>query len=149
MTQQTIKGTVYRVGQIVTLRRLLEMPVGTEVKRQDAPKGINDGIDLPAFVITALPNPDPVAEDWREVHMVPKGRHWNGENMYSVRTEFQSLQLAMQEVCKADEVKLEGLDDYHLDHYVFEKGNGYTETEIDCIIRCFLLGGRVFVKGGV
>lgn len=81
--------------------------------------------------------------------MVPKGQHWNGENMYSVRTEFQSLQLAMQEVCKKDAVKLEGLEDYPLDHYVFEKGNGYTETEIDCIIRCFLLGGRVFVKGGV
>lgn len=65
MTQQTINGTVYRVGQKINARWLLRLPEGAEVKRLVNPVEClskEHELDLLCFEITALPNPDPVIE---------------------------------------------------------------------------------------
>lgn len=166
MTQQTINGTVYRVGQ--ELKNYTEAAALLDYMKENRPafdfyctvKGEGEEYSIKSLeasdfpiTITALPNPDPVAEDWREVHIgdfMPKelfGPEWPTQP-----PAFEALQLAMQEVCKADEVKLEWPEWHPENDCGYTYGDGAGKWSLNLVERftfCFLLGGRVFVKGGV
>lgn len=151
MTQQTIGNTVYYVGQ--ELRTMTEagpfIDAWIEANNDNGyaehpvSKGNNaypvSRIHFAILPVTIefLPNPDPVAEDWREVVLLKK---------FDTVT---ALGTAVQEVCKADEVGLKGLEDYDIPDRHIVKGRSFHQNDFEAIIRCFLLGGRVFVKGGV
>lgn len=146
MTQQTIGNTVYTVGQRTTARRLLESPVGTEFKRLADPLNClleDHRTDLFCFEITALPNLNPVADEWREVVHPDKRAGGYPE--------------AMQEVCKAERVwhmwpdftEWGGNEPLPTDDGMPIRDFGLIAETVDITIRCFLLGGKVSVKGGV
>ena len=63
MTQQTIGNTVYTVGQEVSINDIWTLPVGVVLQRIASP-GISPYFAATKQLrITALPNPDPVADD--------------------------------------------------------------------------------------
>lgn len=174
MTQQTIGNTVYRVGQVLNnyteaapLMDYIAKHKTTIEWGQSVNGGVLEAIQskfsgpvfqpsvLPIKII-ALPNPDPVAEDWREVRLCDSRTFIN--NTYRVPAgeaepiAFVALRHAMQEVCKADEVKLEWPENtwlwkYRSSYRRFEIAD--VQEAMHTITLCFLLGGRVFVKGGV
>jgi hypothetical protein len=159
--QQTIGNTVYTVGQ--ELNNYTEAAPLLDYMYKNFPNfefyraiGWVDPISIsfcrPSFpmLITALPNPDPVEDEWRVVELGAVGHHYKGYlKGGTVFTERHALQLAMQEVCKADEVETSGLERYGICDMSLEKGDGYDTDEIDWLIRCFLLGGVVKVRGGL
>jgi hypothetical protein len=159
MTQQTIGNTVYTVGQ--ELKNYTEAAALLDYMESKGfttynffrGGGSNTWYSLGyigqtpfPITITALPNPDLVADEWREVVL-----KYASENQV-VYHAFATLQLAMQEVCKADEVKLEWPEDSYLWKYKHAYRKGETNNALEMtqtITTCFLLGGKVSVKGGV
>lgn len=139
--QQTIGNTVYRVGQRVTARWLLEMPEGVEVKRLADPVECllkDHEFDLLCFEITALPNPDVVADEWREL-----GSH----RSYKIKEAMANPYIRI---------------DWPEWSAAYRKYGAYTELDkqtesrsdycYECekfLIRAVALGGKVSVKGGV
>ncbi len=148
MTQQTIGNTVYRVGQMIPPHELFNLPNGAILEKCESTQP-----EQRCYLeITALPNPDHVAEDWREVVLCDPSNIVNNAYVLpqgGVRpTAFIILQLAVQEVCMADEVKLEYPKDY-FDRPIYCNVKPRPLRDVQDIALCFFLGGRVFVKGGV
>lgn len=158
MTQQTIGNTVYTVGQKIEgyndggplfeyMRQRPSVAFYSNLQH-GSPYSIGSlkYTDFPIYVIT-LPYPDPVEDEWREVKL-PDFRE-NQEHIYS---EFEALQLAMQEVCEADEVKLEWAEFVPEDAKQYQDkpaGLELSSQGVVAAITCLLLGGKVSVKGGV
>lgn len=167
--QQIIGNTVYRVGQeIATLEEALPLIKAWTDEWNSGERnyvfskvGVSENWMLPRLTplmfpikIQALPNPDPDSDTsprqkhWREVVLKPLHvSSWSGV-FYN---PFHSLQFAVQEVCKADGAKKVVLPDWH-PYYtpagtIFEKRLDPMDVQI--VMTCLLLGGRVFVKGGV
>lgn len=153
--QQTIGNTVYTVGQ--ELKNYTEAgPLFDhclkkanifkfyEHSREDGEHWIGkfQNYHFP-ITITALPNPDVVADEWREVVHPDKRAGGYPE--------------AMQEVCKAERVwhmwpdftEWGGNKPLPTDDGMVVRDFGLIAETVDITIRCFLLGGKVSVKGGV
>jgi hypothetical protein len=164
--QQTIGNTVYTVGQ--ELHTMTEagpfIDAWVEANKRNGyaenpvSKGHNaypvsriNSSTLP-LVIELLPNPDPVEDEWRVVVHPDKRAGGYPE--------------ALQEVCKANEVKLEWPEWLPFDAAYFpdvENDRQYalevgiptaapvfpTKYDVKEIITCFLLGGTVKVRGGL
>lgn len=130
---------MYTVGQDVSVNDLWMLPVGVVLQRIASPHINPYFAATKQFRITALPNPDPVADEWRVVELQQHDMD-----------PFWPLRHAMQEVCKADEVKLEW-PDYIPSHIPkepqFMESKNMTIWNIERITTCFLLGGVVKVRG--
>jgi hypothetical protein len=161
--QQTIGNTVYTVGQVLKnyteAASLLDYMESKGFTTYNFFRGSSSstwyslgyiGQGVFPITITALPSPDVVADEWREVNMQYTQRQVIDGVARKVLLQnlYEPLQLAMQEVCKADERKVEYPKDY-FDRPIYCNVNPLPLRDVQDIALCFLLGGTVKVRGGL